>query len=165
MIHVHADLAKNTRSVMENKLSNQVRVGVGAIVIKDNKVLCLDRINAHGAGTWSVPGGHLEFGETPHECAYREVLEETGVVIKNIRSAIWTNDFFPVEQKHYITLWMLAQWQSGNPAVMEPHKCTQVRWTVWEDFPQPWFPSHYNLHAQYLLQINNGIGNFISIKT
>ncbi|RLC15632.1 MAG: DNA mismatch repair protein MutT, partial [Deltaproteobacteria bacterium] len=52
-------------------------IGVAAIVIKDKKVLLGKRKNAHGAGTWAFPGGHLEYKESIEECAKREVFEET----------------------------------------------------------------------------------------
>jgi 8-oxo-dGTP diphosphatase len=39
------------------------KVGVGVIIKKDGKVLMGKRKNAHGDGTWSFTGGHLEFGE------------------------------------------------------------------------------------------------------
>jgi 8-oxo-dGTP diphosphatase len=45
------------------------RVGVGVIIIKNNKVLLLKRKASHGIGTWAFVGGHLEFNETLEECA------------------------------------------------------------------------------------------------
>ncbi len=51
------------------------KVGVGVIVVKEGKVLLLQRKNSHGSGTWCFPGGHLEYGESLEECAKREVLE------------------------------------------------------------------------------------------
>ena len=55
-----------------------IRVGVGVIIVRDGNVLLGERAGSHGAGTWALPGGHLEFGETVADCARREVLEETG---------------------------------------------------------------------------------------
>jgi 8-oxo-dGTP diphosphatase len=42
---------------------NQPRVGVGIVITRGNEVLLIHRHGAHGAGTWSPPGGHLDFGE------------------------------------------------------------------------------------------------------
>jgi 8-oxo-dGTP diphosphatase len=58
-----------------------VRVGIGVFVWKDGKFLMGKRLGSHGSGTWSIPGGHLEFDETWQQCAVREVLEETGLKI------------------------------------------------------------------------------------
>ena len=70
------------------------RVGIGIFVLKDGKFLLCKRKNSHGAGHWQLPGGHLEFNEKLEDCARREVIEETGVKIKNIRSSTITNDIF-----------------------------------------------------------------------
>ena len=58
----------------ENKI---VRVGVGVFVWRDGRFIMGQRLGSHGANTWSVPGGHLEFGESWEDCAIREVKEET----------------------------------------------------------------------------------------
>ena len=60
------------------------KVGVAVIVVKDNQVLMGKRIGSHGENTWAFPGGHLEFGETPEECATRELFEETGLKATHI---------------------------------------------------------------------------------
>lgn len=60
------------------------KVGVGVIIEKNNKVLLQRRKNVLGDCYWSTPGGHLDFGETPDECAIREVEEETSLIIKNV---------------------------------------------------------------------------------
>ncbi len=54
-------------------------VGVGVIVIRNGGILLGKRIGSHGAGTWALPGGHLEYAERIEDCAAREVLEETGL--------------------------------------------------------------------------------------
>ena len=115
------------------------RVGVGIFVVKNDKVLMLQRKNAHGEGTWSIPGGHLEFNETIEECAAREVKEETGLDIKNIRLGPYTNDFFYKEDKHYITLFAISEPINGAPKNMEPHKCSNIGWFSLNDLPNPLF--------------------------
>ncbi len=126
-------------------MQNQPRVGIGVIVLDDGKILLGKRKNSHGAGTWSFPGGHLEFNESWEVCAAREVMEETGITIKNLRFKTATNDIFHTEAKHYITLFMLADYDSGEVQVMEPEKCEEWRWFDWNHFPEPLFVPIENL--------------------
>jgi len=123
-------------------------IGVGVCLIKDGKVLLGKRTNAHGDGSWSFPGGHLEMYETWENCAEREVLEETDLKIKNTRFAGVTNDIFPEEEKHYITLFIIADYDSGQLKTMEPEKCSEWNWFSWGKLPQPLFLPIRNLIKQ-----------------
>jgi 8-oxo-dGTP diphosphatase len=129
---------------MEQK--DRPKVGVAAIVIKDGKVLFHKRKGAHGEGTWSFPGGHLEFGESVEECAIRETLEEAGIHITNLRHATFTNDVFEKEGKHYITLYVVADHLSGVPRTMEPAKSEGWAWFDWDHPPSPVFLPIENLY-------------------
>ncbi|CAN5339024.1 NUDIX hydrolase [soil metagenome] len=55
-------------------------LGVGAVVVRDGRLLVVQRGNAPARGLWAVPGGRLEFGEALADAAVRELLEETGLV-------------------------------------------------------------------------------------
>lgn len=57
-------------------------VGVGGVVIEDNRVLLIRRGTEPLLGQWSIPGGTLELGETLAEGAERELLEETGLSVR-----------------------------------------------------------------------------------
>ena len=124
------------------------KVGVGVIVIKDGKVLMHKRKNTHGDGCWSFPGGHLEFNESVEECARREVLEEAGITIKNVRQAAFTNDIFAKEAKHYITLYVVSEYGHGEAEVKEPDKCERWAWFSWKELPEPLFIPVQNLIKQ-----------------
>lgn len=141
---------------------NRPKVGVGSIVIKDNKVLLSRRKNAHGEGSWAFPGGHLEMNETPEECAQRETLEEAGIQIKNSRSFTFTNDIFKDESKHYITLFVVSEYDSGEVRVMEPDKCEKWEWFEWNNLPQPLFITIQNLLKQNIdpLKLLEPVGKF-----
>ncbi len=123
------------------------RVGLGVLIFKDGKVLFGKRKGPHGRGAWCPPGGHLEFGETWEECAKRETMEEAGIKIKNLEFITTTNDLHLNEGKHYVTVVMKAEYDSGNAKVMEPDKCEGWDWFAWDDLPQPLFLSIQNLIA------------------
>ncbi len=126
-------------------MDQRPRVGIGVIIYKKDKVLLGKRRNAHGEGSWCFPGGHLEYGETFESCAKREVQEETGLKISNIRRGPYTNDIFEKESLHYITLYMLADYESGSEKVREPEKCEKWEWFHWDKLPQPLFLPIENL--------------------
>lgn len=104
------------------------KVGLGVMVVKDGKVLMGKRKNAHGAGEWCFPGGHLEFNESFEHCAKRETFEEAGIRIKNIRFLTATNDIFKKENKHYITIYMKADYASGKVTLKEPDRMVEWEW-------------------------------------
>jgi 8-oxo-dGTP diphosphatase len=127
-------------------MNKQVRVGVGVFVWKDNKFLMGKRRGSHGHNTWSVPGGHLEFEETWEECAKREVLEETGMKVENVRFVAATEDFFPDDGKQYVTIWVECDWLDGRPTITEPDKWVEHEWKDFQTLPSPLFePCWQNL--------------------
>ncbi|MFA7653946.1 MAG: NUDIX domain-containing protein [Candidatus Magasanikbacteria bacterium] len=129
-------------------MSDRPKVGVAVFIVKDKKILMLKRIGAHGADTWSVPGGHLEYGEEPEDAAAREAMEEVGIKITNIRRSVYTNDIFEKENKHYITLFFIAEIESGEPKILEPDRTEEIGWFEWGNLPQPLFLPEINLLKQ-----------------
>jgi 8-oxo-dGTP diphosphatase len=57
-------------------------VGVGGVVLLDNRVVLIRRANEPRKGQWSIPGGTLELGETLVEGVRRELLEEVGLEVE-----------------------------------------------------------------------------------
>lgn len=120
------------------------KVGVGIIITRGDEVLLLRREGAHGSGTWSTPGGHLDHGETPEQCAVREAREETGVEVGAVKFRAITNDLFEAEGRHYVTIWMEAEYRSGEAAVRATRETSSVGWFHWDRLPTPLFAAFSN---------------------
>ena len=133
-------------------------VGLGVFIMKEGKFLLIKRKGAHGEGSWGLVGGHLEFGESFDDCAKREAQEEVGVVIDNIRFAHVTNDLFKEEQKHYLTIFCIAEYSGGEVTNRELDKCEQFGWFSWEEMPSPLFFPIVNLMKSGF-NLNNVINN------
>ena len=120
---------------------NKPRVGIAAIVLKNDEVLLGKRKGTHGAGTWSFPGGKLDLWENPRDCARRETKEEAGLDIEVIahNPVAITNDLFFQDGKHYLTLYYRARYVSGEPRVMEPERCEEWKWFKWGYLPNNLF--------------------------
>jgi ADP-ribose pyrophosphatase len=57
-------------------------VGAGAVIVQDSRVVLVRRGSEPLKGKWTIPGGMVELGETVRECAVREALEETGLLVE-----------------------------------------------------------------------------------
>ena len=113
-------------------------IGISVLVEKDGKLLLGKRKGSHGAGEYAAPGGHLEHLESFQDCASREVLEETGIVIGPLRflRVLNSTHYAP---KHYVDLAFVASWQAGEPEVREPDKVESWDWYAIDDVPSPLF--------------------------
>ena len=120
-------------------------VGVGVLVERDGKLLLHRRKGEHGPGTWSTAGGHLEYGETPEECAIREAWEEVGIHISAVAFMGITNDVFAETGRHYVTIWIHATAAEGDGYVHAEDEVEDVGWFPREALPEPLFLPLYHL--------------------
>lgn len=125
-------------------------VGLGVIIVKGATVLIGKRLSAHGRGTWSFPGGHLEYNESVERGGLREVHEETGLRVRIIRRGPWTNNIYRAEKKHTVTLYLIAAYTGGEPRLTEPDKWAEWKWVRWNALPRPLFlPLHKLLETGF----------------
>ena len=123
------------------------KVGIGVMVLKDGKVLLGKRKGSHGEGEYAWPGGHLEHMESFEGCAKREVAEETGIEIHNVRFARLMN-LKTYAPKHYVDIGVFADWKSGEPKVMETDKVESWSWYDIDKVPEPLFePVKFTIEA------------------
>ncbi|KAJ8907309.1 hypothetical protein NDN08_007423 [Rhodosorus marinus] len=132
-----------------------IRVGLGVFVQRGSKFLIGKRIGSHGSGTWGLPGGYLEFGESFEECARREAREETGLELGSQLSVVTAvNNIFEEEMKHTVTIFVRGTSKEGTPKVMEPSKCETWMWVDWDQvLPSPLF-----LPLEQLAMTEDGLG-------
>jgi len=114
------------------------KVGVGIMIFKDGKVLVAKRKGSHGKGEYSFPGGHLEYMESFEQCARREIREECGIEIQNIRFLCLAN-ITKYNPKHYVHIGLAADWESGEPRVLEPDRNDAWGWYDINNLPEPFF--------------------------
>lgn len=130
-----------------HKPENAPRVGVAAAVMRGGRLLLIQRNGAHGGGTWAVPGGHLEYGESPEDCAVRELQEEVGLKARGARFIGITNDVYIEKQAHYITLWMAMDAPEGEPFAAAPEEVADLGWFAPDALPAPPFQPFASLLA------------------
>lgn len=105
---------------MQNNRENPSHpiVGVGAVVIKENKILLIKRSKSPRKGEWSLPGGAIELGETVADAVIREIKEETGILV-TCYEVIDIIDFIeqaPIGKTkfHYVLIDYLAYYKKGR---------------------------------------------------
>ena len=128
-------------------MTEKPQVGTAIIITREDKVLLMKRKGSHSPGTWSTPGGHLDYGETPEDCAAREAKEEVGVDVVDIRFRSVTNDLFEATGRHYVTVWMEGK-PVGEPFIASESEVEEIGWFAWDALPKPLFLPLENLVNQ-----------------
>jgi 8-oxo-dGTP diphosphatase len=87
----------------------------------------------------------LQYGESVEECARRELREETGLLLEEVQLGPYTNDIFDEANCHYVTLYAVGDWLTGDAELREPEKCEEWGWFEWSCLPLPLFLPIQNL--------------------
>lgn len=116
------------------------KVAAIAFITQNDRVLLVQRNNEPGFGKWALPGGYVDYDESPEVAAKRETFEETGLEV-NIGPVI--NVYHKVEDGGVITIAYEAhiiggQEQAGDDA-------QRIAWFTRDSLPELVFYSTYNL--------------------
>lgn len=136
---------------MENK--KVAKVAINTFVLKDNKILLGKRKGAVGAGTYCLPGGHLEYGELATEGAIRELKEETGLIAKIMEFVNISNTMLSaLDGSHYIHINFLVKEFEGEVSLIEPENFECWEWFNLDDLPTNLFEPHKYLIKEGLIK-------------
>jgi ADP-ribose pyrophosphatase len=121
-------------------------IAVGVVVLRDGKMLAIQRGREPGKGLWAVPGGMVDLGETAREAAAREAKEETCLDVE-VGELFWLADAIGLDpegrvQYHNVVVDFLATAPRGEPVCADD--AMDVRWVGPDDVDDvPFTPSMY----------------------
>lgn len=138
-------------------------IGVGVIILKDNKILLglrnPDKIKAsselQGQGTWTMPGGKVDFKEKLIAAAVRELKEETDLDAVKMEFLCIQDDFS--ETAHYVTVGFIVKEYKGEIKTMEPETILKWEWFDLDKLPANIYPPSKKCIEKYL---NNKIYDY-----
>lgn len=122
----------------------QMAVFVGIIVRQGDQILLMKRSQATtNGGTYACAGGGVDGGETIVAAAIRESQEELGITIAEQDLKFVHAIHAKTEKKNefIVFFYETTRW-TGNPSIMEPHKCDELVWVDEHQLPTPMLASH-----------------------
>ena len=110
-------------------------------------LLQLRRGTSYMDGHWAAAAaGHVERGETAHDAAHREALEELGVTDLALEFAFtMQRTLFADAIDERVDFFFTARSWGGEPRIVEPEKCAEIRWCPLDALPSPVVP--HEAHA------------------
>src|SRR5215469_8069372 len=122
---------------MNREFPEFLLIGVGSIIIEDDRVVLVKRAHPPIQGQWSIPGGVLEVGEPVREAAVREAREETGLIVEagellGVFDRV-LRDAQKRVQYHYVLIDFLCRPVGGE--FLAASDATEVSWFTREELP------------------------------
>ncbi|PDT37630.1 DNA mismatch repair protein MutT [Rhizobium sp. M10] len=112
-------------------------LGVGLVILRDDRILLYKRVNPPEAGYWNIVGGKVDHMEPAEEAARREAEEETGLKIGRIERIAVTEQIIAADRQHWMSILYLARDVEGEPQLTEPDKLSDFGWFALTDLPTP----------------------------
>lgn len=113
------------------------RVGCGAAIIKDGKILLVRRKRPPEAGYWGLPGGKVEPFESVADATAREIREELGITINPTELLCLVDQIDRSEGIHWVAAVFRVEEFRGTPFIMEPDALAELGWFELGSMPTP----------------------------
>jgi 8-oxo-dGTP diphosphatase len=135
--------------------TNPVKAGVGVLLHREGKILLGLRhedpakagSELSGEGTWTMPGGSIEVGDTIVGAAKRELFEETGIVAKSLEILCANTD--RKGEKQFVTIGVAVTEFEGEPKALEPDEIKEWKWFPLNALPSNMFSPSIKLLECY----------------
>lgn len=116
-----------------NNSEKNTHIAVKAIITRGDKFLAIKRSAycENEIGEWDLPGGRLEFGETPEEALIREIREEVGMSV-TIKKILYTWSFIRNEVNQTVGLTYWVETEDSSPVLSSEH--TEFAWVGKNDY-------------------------------
>lgn len=108
-------------------MEKRPRIRAAIAVVRDGELLLVEHTK-NDRSYWLLPGGGLEWGETLHQAVVREIAEETGLVVTCGDLLFVSETLSPDGEKHLVHLVFAGDYQSGEIAIPQEERITDVRW-------------------------------------
>lgn len=117
-----------------------IPTGVHVLLEQQGRILLMRRAGTgFFDGLWSLPGGHVEDGESLRDTACRELAEELGIVVAGDALDV-IGVVHRKSDTNRIDFFMRATRWSGEPVIAEPDKCDALAWHTRDALPQAVVP-------------------------
>lgn len=113
-----------------------IGIGVGIAILNEEGKLLIGLRGEEASserGTWEIPGGSVEFGETLEQAVKREAQEEMGIEVEIIKLLGICDHIIAEEKQHWVAPTYLCKITKGVPEIREPHKCAAMGWFSLEE--------------------------------
>lgn len=111
-------------------------VGCGAAIVRDGRLLLVERRKIPEAGHWNLPGGKVDFLERAEDAVRREIREEIGVEIM-LHGLLGVTEMIGIDGQHWVSPIYRAAIVAGEPVNREPDKAAAIGWFPLDAPPAP----------------------------